>query len=186
MLVLSARPQAKTGDAPPTLNVVVSDRSTAGGAELGTARTRASYVFDGVGIRIAWMTPAQTAAIANTAKPDIQLVVTDGSRVDPGVQGHDPILGFAIPSANRIYVYYDRVETLALRRKVQPGWFLGVVIAHELAHVLLPDSRHAPAGVMAAVLSPDPTEPSAFTDDQGRALRARLGGAATVARLGVR
>ena len=132
------------------------------------------------------MTPGQTPAIANIGERYIQLVVTDGARVDQGVPTRDPILGFAVPSANRVYVYYDRVETLALRRNIQPGWFLGVVIAHELTHVLLPESGHTPTGVMASVLAPDPKEPLTFTADEGRAMRARLSGETTLARLGIR
>ena len=185
-LVLSTHLNARAADPGLTLNVVVSDRSTAGGAALGTARTRADYVFADVGIRIAWMTPGQTPAIANLGERYIQLVVTDGARVDQGVPTRDPILGFAVPSANRVYVYYDRVETLALRRNIQPGWFLGVVIAHELTHVLLPESGHTPTGVMASVLAPDPKEPLTFTADEGRAMRARLSGETTLARLGIR
>ena len=150
------------------------------------ARTRAGYVFDDVGIRIVWITLGQTPASVTTGQTDIQLVVADGARADQAVPGRDPILGFAVPSANRVYVYYDRVETQALSRNIRPGWFLGVVIAHELAHVLLPGSRHTPTGVMAAVLSPDPAKGSTFTNEEGRAMRARLGGEMALAGLGVR
>jgi hypothetical protein len=93
------------------------------------------------------------------------------------------VLGFAIPSANRVYVHYDRVHALARHHKEQPGWFLGVVIAHELGHILLPRAGHTEIGVMVPTLSPLPKVPPAFTHLEAQSIRARLAGETAVARL---
>ena len=182
MLVLTARLTALPADSRPTLTVVVQDRSSAAGGELGTARTRANYVFDAAGIRIAWTTPDGALDLVNVSDP-VQLVVLDGPADDDVRVRIPPILGFAVPAANRVYVYYDRVQALALERRVQPGWFLGVVIAHELAHVLLPDARHASSGLMAATLGADPKMLPAFTGQEARLMRERLTGEMTLARV---
>jgi len=171
---------AQTSDPRPTLTVIVDDRSSAGAAELGAARTRAGYVFDGAGIRITWMTQGRAQDLS-VRRDYIYVVVLDRPADEDLIDGHQPVLGFAVPAANRVYVYFDRVQRLALDRRVQPGWFLGVVIAHELAHVLLPHTRHTTTGVMAATLGPDPTVPPTFTGQEARAMRARLGGEATLA-----
>ena len=172
-LALSAHVHAQAKDRRPTLTVIVDDRSTDGAADIGIAKTRAGYLFDDAGIRIAWLI-ARAATLGTNDGPDvIRVVVLDGV-ADTDAAG-SPVLGFAVPSANRVYVYYDRVERLALGKRAQPGWFLGDVIAHEITHVLLPDIGHTQSGVMAAGLRPDPQHPLAFTRAEARALRARLG-----------
>jgi hypothetical protein len=179
--VAHARARA-TDVAGPTLTVAMVDRSTAGGAELAAARTRAGYVFENAGIRIAWSEPGASPVRGSGGSTAIHVMVVDG----PGIDGSfdDAVLGFASPPARRAYVYYNRVETYALSRHVSPGWFLGLVMAHELAHVLLPGAGHAPAGVMAAQLRPDPGQAPAFTEEEARALCAAVTGEVTVARLG--
>jgi hypothetical protein len=85
---------------------------------------------------------------------------------------------------SQVYVHYDRVMALARHYRTPPGWFLGVVIAHEVAHVLLPDAGHAHSGLMGATLSPQVTP--AFTAQQAQSLRARLHDEMAVAGLGAR
>ena len=179
-LALSARVHAQALDRRPTVTVIVDDRSTDGAADIGIAKTRAGYLFADAGIRIAWLIAGPATSGTNDGRDVIQVVLFDGA-VDTDVSAN-PVLGFAVPSANRVYVYYDRVQRLALGKRAQPGWFLGDVIAHEITHVLLPDIGHTQAGVMAAALRPDPQHPPAFTSAEGRALRARLG-ETTLARL---
>src|SRR5262245_51257605 len=89
-------------------------------------------------------------------------------------RGRPDLLGLAVPSVSRVYVDYDRVLALARHYRTPPGWFLGIVIAHEVAHVLLPDAGHADHGLMGATLSPQ--APPAFTAHQAQSLRARLRG----------
>jgi hypothetical protein len=110
----------------------------------------------------------------------IHLVVIDEPEARRLISNKPGTLGFAIPSASRVYVHYDRTSALARTRGVQPGWFLGVVMAHELAHVLL-SSGHSDGGVMRRALNPDPNRPPAFTREEGRHLRERLGGQTTLA-----
>jgi hypothetical protein len=172
VLALSARPIVGSADGRPTLHVTVDDRSAAGATELGTARTRASHIFDDAGIRLSWKSrgAAPDAGVAADGY-HVHLVVLGGSDAEQ-VIGRSGILGFAIPSANRVYVHYDRVHALARNQKVQPGWFLGVVIAHELAHVL--GSEHHETGVMASRLSPDANVPPTFSSQEAQSIRTRV------------
>ena len=179
-LALSAHVHAQALDRRPTLTVIVDDRSADGAADIGIAKTRTGYLFDDAGIRIAWLIAGPATAETSDGRDVVRVVVLDGA-ADTYV-ATDPVMGFAVPSANRVYVYYGRVERLALGKGAQPGWFLGDVIAHEITHVLLPDLGHTHSGVMAAALRPDPHHPPAFTSGEARALRARLG-ETTLARL---
>lgn len=126
------------------------------------------------------------AAVANgaTGRDRIRVVVLSGPGADALFLGHDDLLGLAVPSASRVYIHYDRVLALARHYRTPPGWFLGVVIAHEVAHVLLPDGGHADGGLMGATLSPQATP--AFTAQQAQSLRARLHDGVTVAGLDAR
>jgi len=179
---LSPRPSAQMVDGRPSIEVTTDDRST-GGAELATARARVKHIFAGAGIRVVWRTRAR-ADVDKTATHHVQLVVLSGSDADEMFLGHGDLLAIAILSVNRVYVHYDRVLALARRYRTPPGWFLGVVIAHELGHILLPDAGHAENGLMRATLTPEATP--MFTAREAQALRARLHNGVTLAALGAR
>jgi PadR family transcriptional regulator PadR len=181
-LALSVRPSAQTADGRPALEVATFDRSSSG-PELGIARGRASHIFADAGIRVVWTTRARGGRAA-TATHRIQLVVLSGATADETFLGYGDMLGIAIPAVSRVYVHYDRVVALARRHRTPPGWFLGVVIAHELAHVLLPGAGHAEHGLMAATLSPEAMP--MFTAREAQSIRARLHDERTFAALGAR
>jgi PadR family transcriptional regulator PadR len=182
-LALSARPSAQMAEEErPTVEVATDDRSSAG-AELGTARARAKHIFAHAGIRVVWRTQAG-GGIAETGTHRIQLVVLSGFDADEMFLGHGDLLGIAVLSISRVYIHYDRVLALARQSRTPPGWFLGVVIAHEIAHVLRPDAGHAENGLMAATLRPEATP--MFTAQEAQALRVRLHDGVTVTALGAR
>jgi len=172
---------AQTADRRPALEVVVDNRAPAAAPELAAARTRARFIFDEAGIRLTFITQGTGPALAASENDRIHLVVIKEPEADRLIAGDVTRLGFAIPSANRVYVHYDRIHALARYHQVQPGWFLGVVMAHELAHVLFPQAGHAATGLMARSLSPDPKVPPAFTRQEARVLRERLGEQTTLA-----
>jgi len=184
MATLSAATDAnaQTADRRPALEVVVDNRSPAAGVELAAARTHARFIFDEAGIRVTFLTQGTAPALAASENDRIHLVVIEQPEADRLLAGDVTRLGFAIPSASRVYVHYDRIHALARYHGVQPGWFLGVVMVHELAHVLVPEAGHADTGIMARSLSPAPKVSPAFTRQEARLLRERLGEAAMLAR----
>jgi hypothetical protein len=62
------------------------------------------------------------------------------------------VFGLALRPANSsgrlAYVFYDRVEPLAKMHQMTDASLLGVAIAHEIGHLLLPDGSHSPSGLM--------------------------------------
>lgn len=171
---------AQGGDRRPAFEVVLDNRAPAGAAEIGTARVRTDYIFEAAGIRVAWLFKGEDLRVPRGVGERIHLVLIDES-AGRLIQNDPRTLGFALPAAGRVYVHYDRVHALAREHGVQPGWFLGVVMAHELVHVLLPRAGHTGDGVMARSLRPDPTIPAAFTRMEGQALRVRLSAETTLA-----
>jgi len=173
---------ARTADRRPALEVVMDNRSPSAGPELAMACARIRFIFDEAGIRVTFVMQSDGLAGAASGHDRIRLVLLDQREADQVIAGEVKRLGFAIPPAYRVYVHYDRVEALARFYHVHPGWFLGVVMAHELAHVLLPGAGHADAGLMARSLSPDPKMPMAFTRQEAQVMRERLSGEMTLAR----
>jgi hypothetical protein len=173
-LTAAAGSYAQTADWRPTLEVVVDNRGASSAVELGTARARARFIFGEAGIHLTFVTQGEVSDVARNRLDRIHLIVLDQAAGDRLITGDARRLGFAIPSANRVYVHYDRVHALARYHHVQPGWFLGVVIAHELTHVLLPRVGHTDAGVMAGALSPNPKALPVFTRQEAQLLRERL------------
>jgi hypothetical protein len=161
---------AQVADRRPAVEVVVDNRASAA-VELTTARARARFMFADAGIHLRF--PTRPGGVQVGAER-IHVIVLDTAAAERLIASDGRRLAFAVPSANRVYVHYDRVHALARAHRAEPGWFLGVVIAHELAHVLLPRAGHAHAGVMAGVLSPDPQVAPAFTPQEAQQLRARL------------
>jgi len=175
-LTAATSASAQSVDRRPVLDVVMDNRSSPAATELAAARSRVRFIFAEAGIRLLLMTRDEFVAPASGGFDPIDLIVL-GDREASGVMtGDRRRLGFAMPAARRVYVHYDRVFDLARAHGVQPGWFLGVVMAHELAHVLLPRTGHAAEGIMTASLSPDPKRPPAFSRDEATQLRERLGG----------
>jgi hypothetical protein len=158
----------------PVLDVVMVNRVPTGSLEVGTARARVRFIFQEAGIRIVWTPESETPEQATRGVLPIHVVVLGEDAADHLIAGDAGRLAFAIPSARRLYVHYDRVSGLAREHNVQPGWFLGVVIAHELAHVVLPGAGHADSGLMALALSPDPKATPAFTRREAQLLRKNL------------
>ena len=181
ILSVGTNTRAQTADRRPALEVVLHNRAPLSAVELGTARMRAQFMFDEAGIRLTFLTQAQSGGIARAGFDPIHLVLIDEAAEKRLIAPDRRRLGFAMPTANRVYVQYDRVYALARRHRVAPGWFLGVVIAHELSHVLLPRAAHANDGVMADWLNPDTKSAHAFTNEHAQQMRLRLGGELTLA-----
>jgi hypothetical protein len=171
---------AQGGDRRPVVEVVLDNRAPAGASEIGTARARTDFIFEEAGVRIKWMLKGEDLGVPAGLAERVHLVLID-EPVSRRLPGDPTTLGFAVPAAGRVYVHYDRVHDLARLHGVQPGWFLGVVIAHELVHVLLPRAGHTGDGVMKRSLRPDPAVPAAFTRTEAQSLRDRLRGETTLA-----
>jgi hypothetical protein len=165
---------AQTADRRPAVEVVVDNHAASAAGELTTARARARFMFDDAGIQLIFPTRRYDSGGVTVGAGRIHVVVLDTAAAERLIASDGRRLAFAVPAANRVYVHYDRVHALARAHRAEPGWFLGVVIAHELAHVLLPRAGHADAGVMAGMLSPDPRMAPAFTPREAQQLRARL------------
>jgi hypothetical protein len=117
---------------------------------------------------------------ASDAVRTVTVIILDAHRADQK-DLPAPTLGSApgTPTKRGViaYILYDRVEHAARRHTRAVGELLGLVIAHEIGHLLLPYNAHAPNSIMqanwdSAFMMSAPG--IAFTPDQAALIRSEL------------
>jgi hypothetical protein len=84
------------------------------------------------------------------------------------------VLGQAAKGCGRAYIFSHRIAALAARNQREIGALLGRIVAHEVGHLLLPESGHSPSGIMTSSLDLRSRAFVAFTPDQTAAIRERV------------
>jgi hypothetical protein len=141
-------------DSAPTLAVEIRDYAEIPAWRLSRAITEATTIFSGSGVQVEWTRrrwpnaddPQPTPAGANLVTVQIIPVIRDDR-----IAKNPKTLG-AVPGAQLggrvVYLFSSRIEVVARRNGVDPGALLGMVLAHELGHVLLKGRPHSPTGIM--------------------------------------
>jgi hypothetical protein len=128
---------------------------------LTRAREIVSAMYERIGVRTEWMGVVQQrewhagapprASISHTPIAQVTLIILTPKMA---ARGHveEGALGFAaVPSEGmgRIaYAIYDRVRDTAARAAMNEDDLLGFVMAHEIAHLMLPRGSHVDDGLM--------------------------------------
>ena len=149
------------------VNYAEIPRSTLASAEREAARSYAA-----IGIEVQWLYPA-----TDLGRADVRVLLLSremGERKIAREQLADMVLGQAHKPSARAHIYWHRVQATAERYALAHSDVLGYAIAHELGHLLLPDSNHAPTGIMRVGFDPDNSLGLRFTELQGAQLRKRL------------
>src|SRR5262245_15798428 len=150
------------------------------------ARDELAHVYDAAGIRV-----------DTSAEPDhdqcvnqftVHVVLLAGERADRFIK-KEHVKRKALAQANsdalRVYVFSDRIGPAVDHHAVGRGDALGLVIAHELGHVLLPARDHARTGIMQANYNVYFSYRLKFTAEEAVAMRAfiaRAQGPASISR----
>jgi hypothetical protein len=116
--------------------------------ELATAQQAVVEVYGKIGVRVAWAGGIAAEATVDGAR-HIDIIFLTAAMADRK-QPNARAFGQASHATRRAYIYYARVLTYAMRSASDPGVVLGLVLAHEIGHVLLPEYSHAPSGLMRA------------------------------------
>lgn len=135
---------------------------------IAQATARATRIFAGTGIRTSWEQPAADSPEAhwldlNTS--DVKLSHSRGRAClvvrlvqDVPSNAYNGALGFALPLARsgvNVEIIYRRIEFQAEYPGLPADLLLAYTMAHEIGHVLLRSSAHAPAGIMQAKWNAD-------------------------------
>ena len=178
LLPLATRASAQNA---PTVRVALHDSSAAPGQLLAEASDFATRVFREAGIEIDGAGNASTCAASVAARVFcVQVLLRPHHpQFEPG---KIRTMGVALAAdANRavVSVFLDAVADVA-RRYGQPlGKVLGIALAHEIGHVLLPPPSHSSSGIMQGSWEGDALRHAingdiAFTDRQAALMRDRL------------
>ena len=130
-------------------------------ADLTAAREHAEAVFQEAGLNIVWTDcwvgdrHEAASAAPRCQEPvagDIVLRLQKTKETDPStfISMGFSLVGTAGAAPFLATVYVDRAESVARGAGVDARRVLGLAIAHEIGHVLLNSSSHAPSGLMRA------------------------------------
>jgi hypothetical protein len=84
------------------------------------------------------------------------------------------VLGQTNRPSRLVYVFFHRIMPIAVRYDQDYARLLGLVVAHELGHVLLPRDSHSPTGIMSARADVWSRAVRYFSNEQGAAIRSFL------------
>jgi hypothetical protein len=157
--VTGSKPQDPPAWIPGTSELIVSVRNYADvpAPALAAAEARANDAFRHAGLQTTWVNCAPriegVSSIPCYAPDRTHLMLTILPRAMRAHQGRNEVLGTALLDEDGIgyhaYVYYDRVQQLAHNRELGKE-LLGVVLAHEIGHLLLGSNAHSLNGIMCA------------------------------------
>jgi hypothetical protein len=162
-------PRVRAADEPATqaaITVVVINFAEVPPGILDRAQVEAGRTYRRIGVRTVWLglapLDAGTTPDSPVSTPDagfaIRLIIQSGS-AGGGERRSRTVMAAAPPSQSdregSIYVFYDRVTDVAAMHSADTALLMGIVIAHEMGHVLLRHSGHSAEGLMRGVWNTD-------------------------------
>lgn len=137
----------------PVLRVLLVNQAGAPSGVLAAAEKDASSIYAAAGVRLAWVDgPSDGRGF------DVVVKMVAGANLVVGLSSveREMTLGFAIYDAHAagvhgrmVYARYDEIAKAADEHQMATNRLCGLVLAHEIGHLLLP-SGHSQAGLMRA------------------------------------
>lgn len=175
--ILTAVPSRAQDSGRPTIVLEVTDLTGTAASDLARIMAQTESVFENIGVRVAWSDAAGAGKPCDCKGPRFSVRLLSPFLIKElskkGVK--EGVLGSASGPEALAYIFSERVQALAARRKMNENILLGLVIAHEVGHLLLPGKGHARTGIMTEGIDTDPLglRPR-FTPGEARAIRAFL------------
>ena len=145
------------------VSVRIHDYATVDGRQLRRAERQVTATFARIGVRLDWSDAVRAADVeAGTATWPTSLVSVTINLLAADMwerlgKPHN-VAGFAPITRDQggsiAYVAGDRIREIAEAGRVAQSDVLAIVMAHELAHLLLPEGSHSSDGVMRANWQP--------------------------------
>jgi hypothetical protein len=179
--VAGAQPHAS--ESRPVLAVTVIDLASVPKMVLGRAAEDATSIYDLAGVELVWNTTRSTECDRPANGHWVRVVLYAGresrelgERANAGrfTMGFAPCAGAATASCTIAYIFYDRIEEFAGEARLPVGRLLGLAIAHEIGHLLLPARSHSAHGIMRAALDLGRSILPQFTAVEAGVIRARV------------
>ena len=172
-------------DDQPTVLVHIENRAAVPPETIAGARKELAHIYDAAGV-----------LVESSAEPDhsrcalqltVHVVLLGGAAADRFIKREHvkrKVLAQANSDARRVYVFWERVGPSVDHQAVGHGDALGLVIAHELGHVLLPARRHSRNGIMEENYNVHRSYRLKFSTEESAAMRAFIDAAQRNAQIG--
>jgi hypothetical protein len=150
---------AAEGNDDRAVSIRIHDYANIQDAELARAQAVVSGMYGAIGVRTDWrdslrqsVAPADSTDASEDCGPsDLQIIILTSAMASRGVIP-DAIIGYAAVEpgvGGRVaYVIYDRVRTFASDTAVDDMRMMGIVMAHEIGHLLMMHQAHSDTGIM--------------------------------------
>ena len=172
-LVIEGKPRSIEGQ--PTVFVHIENYAAVLSEPIAAAREELAHVYEAAGVRVE--SSADTDHRRCAGRLTVHVVLLGGEAADRFVKSAPVkrnVLAQANSEARRVYVFWERVGRSVDRHAVGRGDALGLVIAHELGHVLLPAKGHSPTGIMQENYNVHFSYELKFTAEESAAMRAYI------------
>ncbi|HUR35457.1 MAG TPA: hypothetical protein VM032_16750 [Vicinamibacterales bacterium] len=149
---------ASPRDVPSAVSIRIHDYSQIDGRQLQDAERQVSEMYERVGVTLDWrdaVRPFEIEAGRGQWPGDgttALTIVVLGAEMAHRLNAAEDVAGYAPITrehGGRIaYVFGARTRDIAIEGQVELSSVLAGVIAHELAHLLMPERSHSPDGMM--------------------------------------
>jgi len=130
----------------PTLRVLIVNDARVRPDILARAKVETARIYAEAGVDITWVDPEQVRLGF-----DLRAVVKSGTQVSRLGRTTD-VTGVAMTTPDvpggTAFAFYDKVQHFALQKGFSTEQILGLVMAHELGHLLLGPGSHSADGLM--------------------------------------
>ena len=167
-----------------TIRVQVTDRAKLSPRELATAEAQVAAAYRMSGIEMVWSSTPWGPVDDNTASEpvDVHVVIIPRDMVQKKCRAQglsDSVMGVAISSATEArgriaYIFYDRIERIAVSQKTPTARGLGHIMAHEVGHLLIGSNSHSDQGLMKPNWNPWESRAQTFTESEVQQIRRRF------------
>lgn len=156
VVLLLVGSDAQSNEDVPALTFTLCVRNYAGVAKerLRRAEQEVASVFGRIGVDVVWVDESAQACTVSTRQA-VTVILLAGDMWEEHISGlglRPLVLGHAVRVAERTYLSWDQINDLGHEISRDSGEILGLVIAHEVAHLLLPVDDHSSEGLMRADL----------------------------------
>jgi hypothetical protein len=140
--------------------------------ELKEAERLASEVYARVGVEVVW-TDGYAAQAPHDAALHLDVLILTTAMT---AQRRPPAQAFgqAAHETRHAFIYGARIIEHAIQTRSDPTRVLGLVLAHELGHLLLPTYSHTASGLMRATWEGPVTVIPAFLPAQAARIQSQL------------
>jgi hypothetical protein len=144
-------------------------------AALNEAEQLAARIYEAIGVRLTWV----HRELLFQAQPGLRLRVLllprrMADRKIARERIRREVLGQANRPARLVYIFCARIGEASVKYMQEYTRLLGLVLAHEMGHVVLPVSSHLNTGIMREKVDVWSKTVKYFTAEQGDAIRSML------------